>query len=640
MFPWSSRLYSIRKCRHLLRDRYRWYGKHASALDPTIRARYDTLFKELDSVSLAGDRTQSDRLARELEALPRPKTPRSVLWYALEFVVAVVVALVVATCVRQMWFEPYKIPTGSMRPTFSEQDHLIVSKTAFGLNTPLQTSHLLFDPHLVKRSDVVVWSGEGIDLPDTDTVYFWLFPGKKRYIKRLMGLPGDSLYFYGGRIYGVDAQGHDITDELMQPQMTKLEYVPFNTFEGRATLGRVSRVSPTLEVILKQLNEPVGRFNITANGASDGQVYNGHEWVKDNPQAARQPHSTIETYTDFLGMRNYAMARILTAEQLKSLSGLDPAKIGNASLYLELRHTPNLTHPKPRVMESGHGLIRFQLTPFVTAIPLDEALLKTLMAQMYTSRFVVSQGYITAWQSEGSPIHSGSPAVPQAIPDGTYEFYYGKAYSVNWGGVREELPANHPLYSLSSDNIQLLFNLGMDLNTAYSPYSPDQSAYPARYAYFRQGDFYVMGGPLLTADSPVLKAFVESEAKREAAATERKPYVAFRDHGPPLKDGVLDVAFVRAFGVTLPEGKYLVLGDNHARSADSRTFGFVPEENLQGSPVILAWPPGERWGPYSQPQHHAWLTAPALIVWGIVAFCLAVWYWRDRRLMTRPISQA
>lgn len=42
--------------------------------------------------------------------------------------------------------------------------------------------------------------------------------------------------------------------------------------------------------------------------------------------------------------------------------------------------------------------------------------------------------------------------------------------------------------------------------------------------------------------------------------------------------------------VTVPAGQYYVLGDNSARSHDSRFFGFVPEENLIGKIYKIYWP--------------------------------------------------
>ena len=39
----------------------------------------------------------------------------------MEMAVAIAIALVVATLVRQTWFELYEIPTGSMRPTLKKK---------------------------------------------------------------------------------------------------------------------------------------------------------------------------------------------------------------------------------------------------------------------------------------------------------------------------------------------------------------------------------------------------------------------------------------------------------------------------------------------------------------------------------------
>jgi signal peptidase I len=145
-----------------------------------------------------------------------------------------------------------------------------------------------------------------------------------------------------------------------------------------------------------------------------------------------------------------------------------------------------------------------------------------------------------------------------------------------------------------------------------------------------------MGAPILKKDDPVLAEFLKKEEEKELQATRDKPYRAFKDRGPPLKNGKFDSELIRTFGVKVPEKTYFVLGDNHAMSADSRVFGFVPQNNLQGTPSFIIWPPGERWGMPPQSAYQL-ITFPRALVWSIIIALLALWYVIRRRRSSRRL---
>ena len=175
------------------------------------------------------------------------------------------------------------------------------------------------------------------------------------------------------------------------------------------------------------------------------------------------------------------------------------------------------------------------------------------------------------------------------------------------------------------------------MHTIFEPIAANSILYPSRYAYFRDGDLYALGAPLLKKENRYLKDFNIRESKREKQSSKDKPYVAFKDYGPPLKDdGSVDKEFLSTFGLKIPEGYYLVLGDNHAMSADSRVFGFVPAANLQGAPDLIVWPPGKRWGPPPQ-KPYPWFNVPRTIVWSILGVIALIWYVIHRRNLKRPI---
>ncbi len=136
---------------------------------------------------------------------------------------------------------------------------------------------------------------------------------------------------------------------------------------------------------------------------------------------------------------------------------------------------------------------------------------------------------------------------------------------------------------------------------------------------------------------PFSLTFTNGKKKKESVATKNHPYVAFKDYGPPLTpEGKLDSAFMETFGLKIPEKHYLMLGDNHAMSQDSRYFGPIPQANLQGVPSLIIWPPGDRWGIPNQ-KPYPLMNLPRLIVWSIAGLIGLLWYLIHRRNLKKPI---
>ncbi len=110
----------------------------------------------------------------------------------LETLRTLVYAVLIALVVRTLFFEPFNIPSGSMKPTLLVGDYLFTSKYAYGyskhslpFSPPLFGGRILED--LPERGDVVVFK-----LPSD---------GRTDYIKRVIGLPGDEIQMRDGVLH-------------------------------------------------------------------------------------------------------------------------------------------------------------------------------------------------------------------------------------------------------------------------------------------------------------------------------------------------------------------------------------------------------------------------------------------------------
>lgn len=608
-----------------MRHTYHLLQKKKKKLSKESYQQISKTLLALQEAILRKDRQAAADLSKQAESFSQLFFKKSAFEHLFDLILALGFALAVAIVIRQMWFEFYEIPSGSMRPTLREQDRLVVSKTDFGINFPLQPKHIYFDPDLVNRGGIFVFTGENMDIRDVDTLYFYIFPGKKQYIKRLMGKPGDILYFYGGLIYGIDEAGNDISPQLQLASLDQIEHIPFIDFDRKLVIPSSPTNGYYSPVIIYQMNEPVAKLFVTSQGQAGGEMLNP-------PQIRASGEPPIDNYSDMWGFSNFGMTRLLTREQVKYLTDQDPASMEEGILYLEIRHHPSVSSPK--LVRDDFGRIRPMIGISTSIIPLQEHHIKAISDNMYTARFEVKNGFAHRYGCSGSDTLGSNIFLPhlQNVPNGSYEFYYGKAYSVKWQGITSELPPNNPLYDFDAARTQLLYNVGIEFDMRFAPQVKNQRLAPARYTYFRNGDLYLLGAPILKKEDPALLSFQNREESRKAASNPQNPYAPFIDAGPPLhEDGSLNVELIKRYGIRIPSKTYLALGDNHAMSADSREFGFVPQDNLRGGPDFIFWPPGSRWGAPNQPPY-ALFNGPRSIVWLIAAISITLGtiYWRRR----------
>ncbi|MDA8124795.1 MAG: signal peptidase I [Deltaproteobacteria bacterium] len=124
-----------------------------------------------------------------------------------EYIEAIVIAVVIAFFIRTFVIQAYKIPSGSMKPTLQIGDHILVSKFNYGVKLPFLRTTLI-PIGTPKRGDILVF----------------IYPEdrSKDFIKRLVGLPGDTVevrdkqIFLNGQPWKDDTHGVH-SDRLVIP---------------------------------------------------------------------------------------------------------------------------------------------------------------------------------------------------------------------------------------------------------------------------------------------------------------------------------------------------------------------------------------------------------------------------------------
>jgi signal peptidase I len=179
-------------------------------------------------------------IAKKAEPSPRPWYSR---WYGIVAVYAGLFAIIVP--LRAFLVEPFRLPTTAMEPTIPLGSYLIVSKLGYrhfgtygfeiSRGTPVRTP---------KRGTLVVF-----EAPTAPS---------KRFIKRVLGLPGDTIVF-NGHVVSINGQ----TLRKAEHGGTVTEEVDGVTYH---TLVKEKDPAPDQEVVV-----PAGHYFLVGDnrGASD-----------------------------------------------------------------------------------------------------------------------------------------------------------------------------------------------------------------------------------------------------------------------------------------------------------------------------------------------------------------------------------
>lgn len=169
-----------------------------------------------------------------------------------ETVKVIIHALILALVVRTFLFQPFSIPSGSMKATLLVGDYLFVSKYSYGYSR----YSLPFGPPLFSGR---VWSST----PQRGDVAVFKLPRdpSSDYIKRVIGLPGDKIQMIQGVLH---INGKTV------PKTPVAEYIDDDVFGGARRISQFQETLPngikhkTLDLIPQGFSDNTREYTVPA----------------------------------------------------------------------------------------------------------------------------------------------------------------------------------------------------------------------------------------------------------------------------------------------------------------------------------------------------------------------------------------
>jgi len=114
-------------------------------------------------------------------------TPNKIFTELKEWMNAGLWAVVIALFVMSYIIQAFKIPSGSMEDTLKIGDHLFVNKFIYGIRVPFNKEDRILEIKEPRRGEIIVF-----EYPEDPS---------KDYIKRCIGLPGETLRIKDKKVY-------------------------------------------------------------------------------------------------------------------------------------------------------------------------------------------------------------------------------------------------------------------------------------------------------------------------------------------------------------------------------------------------------------------------------------------------------
>ena len=173
----------------------------------------------------------------------------------------VIEALLIAFVIQIFLFQPFHIPSGSMKPTLQVGDYLFVSKFSYGYGPySFDINVSLFGRPLFDFGPLPFKGRIFASQPERGDIVVFRLPGNPKidYIKRLIGLPGDHIRVVHGELY---INGRKVKRERLPDEVVT---------EGPYAGMHIRRYRETL---------PNGRSYVIRDIFRDGPADNTQEYV-------------------------------------------------------------------------------------------------------------------------------------------------------------------------------------------------------------------------------------------------------------------------------------------------------------------------------------------------------------------------